>query len=399
MAARHAEIAGAGLSGLMAATRLAQLGWSVRLHERGSELRMFGAGIWLWENGLRSLEAAGALDVAVARAQVIKEWRIADSRGRTLFSRPMTSDDRLLLPPRADLYEALIQRAEKLGVDIVTSSTAIAASPDGTLELESGHRNGADLVIVADGAFSRLREGLLCTASIDYGIEAGIRMLIDRSPGYPDDVCTEYWNDRWRLLYNPCTDGQDYIFLSAPVSDERARQMPIDRGLWREKFPAVADVIERFTEASRWDRLVNVRCRAWSAGNVAIIGDAAHAMPPNLGQAANMAFTNAMSLADAVTPAADISLALRDWEKRERPLTDHVQRFSYYYGFFLGRWPGNLLALRADVLRVLQSSAWFEQALNRGARHIPAGASGNGSPRHPGDDARRMPAQGGDDRW
>ena len=91
MAARHAEIAGAGLSGLMAATRLAQLGWSVRLHERGSELRMFGAGIWLWENGLRSLEAAGALDAAVARAQVIKEWRIADEHGRTLFSRPMTA--------------------------------------------------------------------------------------------------------------------------------------------------------------------------------------------------------------------------------------------------------------------------------------------------------------------
>ena len=269
MAARHAEIAGAGLSGLMAATRLAQLGWSVRLHERGSELRMFGAGIWLWENGLRSLEAAGALDAAVARAQVIKEWRVADEHGRTLFSRPMTADDRLLLPPRADLYEALIQRAEKLGVDIVTSSTAVAASPDGVLELESGRQHRADLVIVADGAFSRLREGLLCTASIDYGIEAGIRMLIDRSAGYPDDVCTEYWNDRWRLLYNPCTDGQDYIFLSAPVSDERARRMPIDRELWREKFPVVADVIERFTEASRWDRLVNVRCRAWSAGSVA----------------------------------------------------------------------------------------------------------------------------------
>src|SRR5580693_2531469 len=134
---RDALIVGGGLGGLFAATALGQRGWSVRLHEQAADLRMFGAGIWLWENGLRSLEAIGALDVAVARAQVIKEWRIADSRGRTLFSRPMTSDDRLLLPPRADLYEALIQRAEKLGVDIVTSSTVIAASPDGTLELES----------------------------------------------------------------------------------------------------------------------------------------------------------------------------------------------------------------------------------------------------------------------
>ena len=380
MAARHAEIAGAGLAGLMAATRLAQLGWNVRLHERNSELRMFGAGIWLWENGLRSLQTAGALDAAVARAQVIKEWRIADEQGNILFTRPMTAEDRLLLPPRADLYEALIQRVQDLGVDIVTSSVAVSARPEGVLEVQSGREHQADLVVVADGAFSRLRESLLCTASIDYGIEAGIRMLIDRTPGYPDDLITEYWNDRWRLLYNPCTEGEDYIFLSAPVGDERARRSPIDRDLWREKFPIVAEVIDRFTEASRWDRLVNVRCRAWSAGKVAIIGDAAHAMPPNLGQAANMAFTNAMSLAAAVTGREDIEQALREWERNERPLTDHVQRFSYYYGFFLGKWPTNLLALRGDILRSLQSSAWFGEALNRGMRHMPADTGINTAP-------------------
>ena len=380
MKSRHAEVAGAGLSGLMAATRLAQHGWNVRLHERSSELRMFGAGIWLWENGLRSLETAGALEAAVARAMVIKEWRIADEHGKILFTRPMTADDRLLLPPRADLYEALIQRAEQSGVDIVTSSVATSVRPEGVLELESGRENQADLVVVADGAFSRLRESVLCTASIDYGIEAGIRMLIDRSPGDPDDLITEYWNDKWRLLYNPCTDGQDYIFLSAPVSDERARQTPIDRDLWREKFPVVANVIDRFTEASRWDRLVNVRCRTWSAGKVVIIGDAAHAMPPNLGQAANMAFTNAVSLAAAVSADGDIEQALRDWERKERPLTEHVQRFSYYYGFFLGKWPKGFLALRDDVLRVLGSSSWFEQALNRGMRHLPVGAQAPASP-------------------
>ena len=380
MKSRHAEVAGACLSGLMAATRLAQHGWNVRLHERSSELRMFGAGIWLWENGLRSLEAAGALEAAVARAMVIKEWRIANEHGKILFTRPMTADDRLLLPPRADLYEALIQRAEQSGVDIVTSSVATSVRPEGVLELESGRENQADLVVVADGAFSRLRESLLCTASIDYGIEAGIRMLIDRSPGDPDDLITEYWNDKWRLLYNPCTDGQDYIFLSAPVSDERARRSPIDRDLWREKFPVVADVIDRFTEASRWDRLVNVRCRTWSAGRVVILGDAAHAMPPNLGQAANMAFTNAVSLAAAVSADSDIERALRDWERKERPLTEHVQRFSYYYGFFLGKWPKGFLALRDDVLRVLGSSSWFEQALNRGMRHLPAGVQALASP-------------------
>src|SRR5580698_3526092 len=58
----HAEIVGAGFAGLAAAIALAQRGWSVRLNEKGPELRAFGAGIYLWHNGLRVLEGIGALE-------------------------------------------------------------------------------------------------------------------------------------------------------------------------------------------------------------------------------------------------------------------------------------------------------------------------------------------------
>ena len=68
---RHAEIAGGGLAGLTTATALAQRGWSVRLHERGRELREIGAGIFMWENALRVLEEIGAFDEAVHRAERI----------------------------------------------------------------------------------------------------------------------------------------------------------------------------------------------------------------------------------------------------------------------------------------------------------------------------------------
>ena len=163
MTKRRAEIAGAGLSGLALATRLAQLGWQVRLHERSADLRMFGAGIWLWENGLKSLEVMGAYAAATARARVIKEWRIADDAGRILMTRPMSATDRLLLPPRADLYQALIDRATALGVEIATSSVVTAVRPEGLIVLESGEEREAELVVAADGAYSRLRDGIQST--------------------------------------------------------------------------------------------------------------------------------------------------------------------------------------------------------------------------------------------
>jgi 2-polyprenyl-6-methoxyphenol hydroxylase-like FAD-dependent oxidoreductase len=371
---KTAEIAGAGLSGLLLATRLAQLGWQVRLHERNPDLRMFGAGIWIWESGLRTLEVVGAHDQAVARARTIAEWRIADRHGRTLMSRRTTPGDRLLLPPRADLYEALIAQATAFGVAIQTSSTAVGVTPDGLMQMADGTEHKADLVVAADGAYSRLRESISATAWMDYGVEAGIRMLIDRKDGDPEDTIIEYWYGPRRLLYNPCTDGQDYIFLSAPVSDERASTMPVDRELWSTAFPKAAHLVERFAEASRWDRLVNVRCRRWSKGRAAVIGDAAHAMPPNLGQAANTAFINAMALAVILEDEHDVPTALVRWERECRALTNHVQWWSYLYGFALAKVPERLDRVRARLLRSVSHTHLFQKGLNKGARTVPAGA-------------------------
>ncbi|OLT54307.1 FAD-binding monooxygenase [Corynebacterium sp. CNJ-954] len=373
---RTAEIAGAGLAGLTVATRLAQLGWNVRLHERNEELRMFGAGIWLWESGLKALETIGAFKEALERAKEIQEWRIADHLGNTMMSRRSSADDRLMLPPRADLYEALIKQARSFGVQIETSSLVTKVDPMGRIETDSGSNSDADLVIVADGAYSRLRECISGTSWMDFGKQAGVRMLIEHNDadGYPDDTIVEYWNGNRRLIYNPCTGTHDYVFMSAPVSDTRGGKIPIDRKLWAQEFPEVSTLIERCSEGGRWDRLVNVRCRTWTKGKVAIIGDAAHAMPPNLGQAANTAFNNAMALAYAVDRSTDVPSALRTWEATQRTLTNHVQNWSYGYGYVLGNCPPILGRLRQQCLTKASETSWFDRQLNRGARAIPAGS-------------------------
>ncbi|MCW2578290.1 MAG: dependent oxidoreductase, partial [Modestobacter sp.] len=145
MVSRHAEIAGAGLGGLASSIALAQRGWTVRVHERSDTLRMFGAGIWLWENGLRSLAALGVEAEATRRARRIETLVARDDRGRPLMHRTFGDKDRMILPPRADLYDALIARAQDLGVEIRTSSTAVAARATGELELEDGKVLTADL--------------------------------------------------------------------------------------------------------------------------------------------------------------------------------------------------------------------------------------------------------------
>lgn len=371
---RHAEVAGAGLGGLAVGIALAQRGWSVRLHERASQLRMFGAGIWLWENGLRSLGALGVEQSATKRARRIETLVAKDQHGKVLMHREFGAQDRLLLPPRADLYDALIARAQGLKVDIQTDSPVAAATPRGEMKLESGEVLRADLVVAADGGFSRIRDSLLLTRRVDYLDEGYTRLLIPRREGDPPTEITEHWHGSRRLLYDPCTDEQNYICLCCNVDDEAGRRVPVDKETWLESFPHLSDIIERIDEVGRWDRAMRVTCRAWSRGKAAVVGDAAHAQPPNLGQGANLTFQNALSLASYVDRQDDIPAALRLWEQKERPLTDHVQKWTDMYGRIASAWPERFVGRRSEVLELATRIPWVDRQLNKAARHVPVGA-------------------------
>lgn len=374
MPTRHAEIAGAGLGGLAVSIALAQRGWTVRVHERSDTLRMFGAGIWLWENGLRSLAALGVERDATKRAVRIETLVAKDEQGRVLMHREFGAKDRMVLPPRADLYDALIARAAELDVEIVTNSLAVAARPDGELELDSGKELSADLVVAADGVFSRVRESLLLTRRVDYLDEGYTRLLIPRRDEDPRTEITEYWSGSRRLLYDPCTEDLNYVCLCCTVDDAAGRQVPVDKATWLESFPELGSIIERIDEVGRWDRAMRVTCRAWSRGRAAVVGDAAHGQPPNLGQGANLTFQNALSLAMYLDQNDDVESALRVWERKERPLTDHVQRWTDLYGRVASAWPDRWARRRSQFLEAATRVRWVDNQLNKAARHLPLGA-------------------------
>src|SRR3954468_16661119 len=102
----RAWVAGGGIAGLAAGAGLAQRGWAVRIYERSPELRSFGAGIYIWENGLRVLEALGAYDEAIR--DVVPAWRReARDANNAVFRRNYVQGMRLYTILRKDLLRAL----------------------------------------------------------------------------------------------------------------------------------------------------------------------------------------------------------------------------------------------------------------------------------------------------
>jgi 2-polyprenyl-6-methoxyphenol hydroxylase-like FAD-dependent oxidoreductase len=102
---------------------------------------------------------------------------------------------------------------------------------------------------------------------------------------------------------------------------------------------------------------------------VAVIGDAAHALPPNIGQGAGCAMMNALSLAVHLDREADMATALRAWEHAERPLTEHTQRISVFLGWPT-TWPP---ALRRLFFRWAGRSRWMIRQRTMTANHRPTG--------------------------
>jgi 2-polyprenyl-6-methoxyphenol hydroxylase-like FAD-dependent oxidoreductase len=375
--ARRAEVAGAGIAGLTVAAVLAQRGWKVRVHERAPELREIGAGIYLFENALRVLEEIGAYDEVAGRAERILDGDLRDHADRLVIRRNERREvaSRLFVAVRGDLHAALARAATRAGAEIVTGSQVLAATPDGRLEFEHGFGEAADLVVGTDGVRSRVRDSLALAASITDLQDGCGRHLIARVPDDPVQRTIEVWNGGRRLGIAPAAPEWVYIFLCCPSTDVGGRrQQPFDADEWIRSHHAYASQLRRIPRhpEARWLTFYDVRCRSWSRGRVALLGDAAHAMSPNLGQGACTAMSNALALGQAVTAHADVPTALRAWEASERPLTDRTQRYSYLYGRIGTRWPRALLDVRSRLVPVVARSGRFRRAMSQPSEHVPS---------------------------
>ena len=367
------EIVGAGFAGLTAACALAQRGWSVRVHERAERLRTAGAGIYIYENGLRVLEALGAYGHAVAGAPIVHTREVRDHRNRLVAIHRWDASSRVFSVVRQQVINALAAAASVHGAEIVTGSEAIAATPAGELILADGQRFCADLVLACDGANSRVRDSLKLPIKRRPLADGCIRLLMAKTESERNSreagTTIEYWSGSRRILYTPCSLDQIYVALTMLNSDAVAASMPLSKAAWIASFPHLQDLIERLGDDGRYDRFELIKLKRWSSGRVAIIGDAAHALPPNIGQGGGCAMMNGLSLAVFLERYDDVPAALEAWERHERPLTDHTQRISYLLGLPT-TWPA---ALRTLFFSFAGRSAWMVRQRTLAARHHPTG--------------------------
>ena len=349
---RNAIVCGAGVAGLSAAISLAMKGWPVDVYERDSAVREIGAGIFIKGNGLRVLESFGLLSRIRADCVVLREARTLDKDGKILQRRALHDSNQVWNIQRQLLIRALLDRATELGTRVHTDNKVDAVSPDGTVTIRS-QKLRADLVVAADGVNSLARRELSLDQPVREPLSGAIRLLVPRTAYEADDVVRESWSGRLRVGVSPCTRTQAFSYFIAPLHDERGTRVPIDADYWSAHFPKLASegLFERaYSAGGVHHRYPFVSTSSWVKGCVALVGDAAHALPPTLGQGVGLSLMNTLLLSQYVASDDKLQDALRTWENEWRWISNRTQTWARRYDWITSEWPPNIYPLRDAII-------------------------------------------------
>jgi len=319
-------VVGGAVGGASVALLLARAGAEVTLFERVPKFRAVGAGIGLQPNGMAVLRGLGLGDALAEQGCVLDAPRITDPTGRTLLQPTFPDGGQVVMLRRSELQDILRDAIDREpGIAIRMGFEVQGARPDGAILLDE-RWYPYDLVVGADGVHSRIRESLDVGAKVRRTGISYLRGLADRELAGNEEVWT-----RSGIFGSFPVRGGTYWFCSMGTPELRAaveaRDAEALRRIWGETLPRVAPLLE---EVDSFDRvLVNevlrVDCERFVAGRVALLGDAAHAMAPNLGQGANSALVDAAALLDELCRADRIEEALERYDARRRPAVRWVQ--------------------------------------------------------------------------
>lgn len=330
-------IVGAGVAGAAAAVRLAERGIAVTLYEAVPEPRPIGAGLLLQPTGQRVLAAMGLLDDALALGTRVDRLFGDTPTGRTVLDmsyRRFHPEAYGLGLQRGALMGLLWQRVRELGIPWQCGAAVEGFAQDAggvTLRLAGGATARHAALILANGSFSRLREGMKVRQSGRLFPWGAVWTVLPAPAGFPQIELRQRFRSASQMLglmpvgkaASDDTARGINLFWSLPVAELDGWQQRIGLGALKQRmadlFPDIVPLIAGLTEAGqlREARYADVHMARWHDGRVLAIGDCAHGMSPQLGQGANMALIDAHELA-AELGGGDWSQVFERYTRRRR---------------------------------------------------------------------------------
>ncbi len=340
----RALIIGGGIGGLALAIALRHVGLEVTVCEQAPALREAGAGLTLWSNAMRVLRVLGLTDSILDVSTPLARGLICNQTGKVLANIPLGELGQKMGAPivgihRADLLAVLSSRVDPNDVRLGAKFVDFTQDDRGvTAHFADGTQQRGDLLVGADGIHSRVRE-LVLGDRLRYCGYVGWRGVADiRAPDLPTGRSIWSYGHGSQFGLIPIGGGRVFWFGTATIPEEQIallgphRQELLKRFHdWHVPIPdvvAAADV-ETLVRTPIYDRPPVQR---WGVGRVTLLGDAAHATTPTLGQGACLAIESAYVLADRLRGGESVESALRSYERERQTRTARIIRQSWNMG-------------------------------------------------------------------
>jgi 2-polyprenyl-6-methoxyphenol hydroxylase-like FAD-dependent oxidoreductase len=355
VAERAIVVAGAGIAGLAVAGALQRAGRPVLVLEEREEVSELGAGITLWPNALAALDALGlgdrVRDISAAvdpggvrRPDGRWQQRLDAGRARAVLGEQLRATE------RGALVQVLADRVDRASIRTGTAVRRFDLVRDVVeVHLDTGQVVEATALVGADGFRSLVARTLDPEVRERYAGYTAWRAI---APIEVPPVAATTNGEGCEVGYVSIGGGQTYWFATEPApegSTSTGGELEHLRSRfahWHEPIPTLAAATEG-RSVIRHDIVDRTIPRTWGRGAVTLVGDAAHAMRPHLGQGGCQALEGAAELVRVLTGAgrADLPGALRSYEVARRRRARPIVRRSR----MLGRVTQQV-GLRASVL-------------------------------------------------
>jgi salicylate hydroxylase len=371
----RAAVVGGGIGGLSAANALLGRGLQVSVFEQAAALGEVGAGVFIYPNSLRQLERMGfgpALARVGAKIGPGSEYYRMDG---TVVGSVLTADssgwDGIYGMHRADLLGAL---ADALPPDAVHTGHRCVGFEQNDREAKLTFANGktieVDLVIAADGLHSTLQKYVVEPSKPEYSGSRAYRGLLPmhRLPGWRQEAHQIWMGDGKHFMVFPVRGGQLVNYVGfVPTQDQTVESWSAtgDRDELAASFdgwdPRVTTLLAKVESCFWWGLYDRRPLRTWTNGRLTLLGDAAHAMLPHLGQGANQAIEDGIALAAILEDrdAAEVPRCLAHYETFRRERTEMIQAEARKNGLRYDSRSGSL----EQRDREIANSAAFRKSL------------------------------------
>ncbi|HCR48676.1 MAG TPA: monooxygenase, partial [Bacteroidetes bacterium] len=362
-------IIGAGIGGLTAAIALQQNGHDVYIFEQADEIKAVGAGLVLAANAINALSLLNPDLPVESIGQWIGGAYILDQNGKVILDADFESAESVegnqnFAVHRADLHRLLRDQLKPDSLFLNENCIEVQAKDhEITALFASGLAQTCDLLVAADGIHSSTRKQFWPNSVYRYAGYTCWRGVIDQNRlKKPITRFSESWGKGKRFGLVPLVNNRLYWFacLNAKQNDpEMAALTPEKLSLRFHDFHTPVSEVLRATHAveMHWTDIRDLKpLQSLTHKRLVLLGDAAHATTPNLGQGAGMAIEDALVLAKVLYDHAQLDPALQAYVRKRQLRVNKVVQMSRQIGAIAHKTPGWLLPLRNALLRLAPPS-------------------------------------------